>query len=123
MSPNTSLSIIPERDHSPISSRECSHDSITMSRAISIDSTINFEDQFCTPPLTPSSESSVPSYIVDAAHHITQAVEFEIAKKYELSFAAYKEGIDILLRNMKCKSNLGILKCNVLYLKVECSSL
>lgn len=60
-------------------------------------------------PSTPLETASLLSanftneYIVDAAHYITEATEMEIAKHYEKAFTAYKQGIDILLNNVRCK--------------------
>lgn len=58
-----------------------------------------------TPPETSSLNNADFSneYIVDAAHYITEATERELAKDYEKAFTAYKQGIDILLNNVRCK--------------------
>lgn len=81
------------------------HDSLSISAAnISLDGSTILEGQvFPTPPETPNSMNATsPSYyVLEASHFITQAVEFEIAKKYEEAFTAYKAGIDVLLRNVK----------------------
>lgn len=58
-----------------------------------------------TPPNTPGSSitDNPTQYIIEASEHINFAVDHEKNKEYENAFAAYKNGIDILLRNVKSK--------------------
>ncbi|XP_022907278.1 ribosomal protein S6 kinase-like 1 isoform X2 [Onthophagus taurus] len=54
-----------------------------------------------TPPLSPRGGDYYNQYIIDAAQFITKATELEIDKQYDEAFTAYKQGIDILLANVK----------------------
>lgn len=40
-------------------------------------------------------------YLTNASQFITQAVEFEVEKRFEESFAAYKSGIQCLLTGVR----------------------